>query len=65
MPTPIERINRILDPLKAQRTHPGKFSLDKMRTLLGRLGDPQNRIPPAVHVAGRWRRFFRDGNRGR
>ena len=52
MPTPIERINRILDPLKAQRTHPGKFSLDKMRTLLARLGNPQKRIPPAIHVAG-------------
>ena len=52
MATPIERINRILDPLKAQRTHPGKFSLDKMRTLLARLGNPQKRIPPAIHVAG-------------
>ncbi|MSP47827.1 MAG: bifunctional folylpolyglutamate synthase/dihydrofolate synthase [Alphaproteobacteria bacterium] len=52
MATPVERINRILDPLKAQRTHPGKFSLDKMRTLLQRLGQPQKRIPPAIHVAG-------------
>ena len=52
MPTPTERINRILDPLKAQRTHPGKFSLDKMRSLLARLGNPQKRIPPAIHVAG-------------
>ncbi|MBM3533625.1 MAG: bifunctional folylpolyglutamate synthase/dihydrofolate synthase [Alphaproteobacteria bacterium] len=52
MATPDERIQRILDPLKAQRTHPGKFSLDKMRTLLARLGDPQKRISPAVHVAG-------------
>ena len=52
MPTPIERINRILDPLKSQRTHPGKFSLDKMRALLARLGNPQTRIPPAIHVAG-------------
>jgi len=50
--TPDERIHRILDPLKAQRTHPGKFSLDKMGTLLARLGNPQDRIPPAIHVAG-------------
>ena len=52
MATPDERIHRILDPLKTQRTHPGKFSLDKMRTLLARLGNPQARIPPAIHVAG-------------
>jgi dihydrofolate synthase / folylpolyglutamate synthase len=50
--TPDERIRRILDPLKTQRTHPGKFSLDKMRSLLGRLGNPERRIPPAIHVAG-------------
>jgi dihydrofolate synthase/folylpolyglutamate synthase len=52
LPTPVERIDRILDPLKAQRTHPGKFSLDKMRALLARLGNPQKRIPPTIHVAG-------------
>ncbi len=52
MATPDERIHRILDPLKTQRTHPGKFSLDKMRALLARLGNPQSRIPPAIHVAG-------------
>ena len=52
MATPDERIHRILDPLKTQRTHPGKFSLDKMRTLLARLGNPETRIPPAIHVAG-------------
>jgi dihydrofolate synthase/folylpolyglutamate synthase len=52
MPTPEERIHAILEPLKLQRTHPGAFSLDKMRALLARLGHPERRIPPAIHVAG-------------
>ncbi len=34
--------------------HPKGFdlSLDRITRLLGRLGDPQNRIPPAIHIAG-------------
>lgn len=34
--------------------HPKGFdlSLDRIRRLLARLGDPQKRIPPAIHIAG-------------
>ncbi len=52
MPTPVERIHRILDPLKAGRTHPGEFTLDKIRALMARLGHPERRLPPVIHVAG-------------
>jgi dihydrofolate synthase/folylpolyglutamate synthase len=52
MPSPAERIHRILDPLKQGRTHPGEFTLDKIRTLLARLGNPERRLPPVIHVAG-------------
>jgi dihydrofolate synthase/folylpolyglutamate synthase len=52
VPTPAERIHRILDPLKQGRTHPGEFTLDKIRTLLSRLGNPERQVPPVIHVAG-------------
>jgi dihydrofolate synthase/folylpolyglutamate synthase len=52
VPTAAERIHRILDPLKQGRTHPGEFTLDKIRALLERLGNPERRLPPVIHVAG-------------
>ncbi|MBI1776040.1 MAG: bifunctional folylpolyglutamate synthase/dihydrofolate synthase [Proteobacteria bacterium] len=45
-------MHRILDPLKHGRTHPGEFTLTKIRTLLDRLGNPERRLPPVIHVAG-------------
>ena len=30
----------------------GRFGLETIRALLGRLGDPQTRLPPVFHVAG-------------
>ncbi len=47
-----ERLNAILDRLT--RLHPKAIdlSLDRMLRLLADLGDPQDRLPPAIHVAG-------------
>ena len=45
-------IDAILDRLT--RLHPKiiDLSLDRLSTLLADLGDPQDRIPPVVHIAG-------------
>lgn len=39
---------------RLQRLHPVKIdlSLERILGLLGRLGDPQDRLPPVIHVAG-------------
>lgn len=46
------RSDVILDRLLA--LHPRKIdlALDRIRRLLGALGDPQDRLPPVIHVAG-------------
>ncbi len=45
-----------MDPVseRLRLRHPQKIdlSLDRMRTLCALLGDPQNRLPPVIHVAG-------------
>ncbi len=42
----------ILDRLTALYPKAIDLSLDRVYRLLGELGDPQNRLPPVVHVAG-------------
>jgi len=46
----------VIDPVSARllARHPQKIdlSLDRMRTLCAVLGNPQDRLPPVVHVAG-------------
>lgn len=46
------RVQRQLDRLAALSLPQGRFGLETILSLLSRLGDPQNRIPPAFHVAG-------------
>lgn len=45
-----------MDPIseRLRARHPQRIdlSLDRMRVLCAALGDPQNRLPPVVHVAG-------------
>ncbi|WP_296169438.1 folylpolyglutamate synthase/dihydrofolate synthase family protein [uncultured Brevundimonas sp.] len=45
-----------MDPISARlrARHPQRIdlSLDRMRLLCAALGDPQNRLPPVIHVAG-------------
>ncbi|MEO5587165.1 MAG: bifunctional folylpolyglutamate synthase/dihydrofolate synthase [Novosphingobium sp.] len=41
-----------LDRLGTLALPQGRFGLETIRELLGRLGDPQLRIPPTFHVAG-------------
>ncbi|MES2833163.1 MAG: folylpolyglutamate synthase/dihydrofolate synthase family protein [Pseudomonadota bacterium] len=45
-----------MDPISARllARHPQKIdlSLDRMRALCAALGDPQDRLPPVVHIAG-------------
>lgn len=41
-----------LDRLGALSLPQGRFGLETIRAILGRLGDPQKRLPPTFHVAG-------------
>lgn len=43
---------RILDRLNALYPKAIDLSLDRVRRLLADLGDPQDRLPPVIHVAG-------------
>ncbi len=45
-------VQRQLDRLAALSLPQGRFGLDMIVAILARLGDPQNSIPPAFHVAG-------------
>ena len=45
-------VQRQLDRLAALSLPQGRFGLETIRTMLTRLGDPQELIPPAFHVAG-------------
>jgi len=45
-------VQRQLDRLAALSLPQGRFGLETIRTLLTRLGEPQERIPPVFHVAG-------------
>lgn len=46
------RADPVLDRLKTLHPKVIDLSLDRIRRLLGALGDPQRRLPPVVHVAG-------------
>ncbi|WP_288487302.1 folylpolyglutamate synthase/dihydrofolate synthase family protein [uncultured Novosphingobium sp.] len=46
------KVQRQLDRLAALSLPQGRFGLDTIIAILARLGDPQNSIPPAFHVAG-------------
>lgn len=45
-------MQRQLDRLSALSLPQGRFGLETIRELLTRLGEPQQQIPPAFHVAG-------------
>src|SRR5215470_10132083 len=47
--TPVDAILTRLLALHPKRID---LSLDRMRRILARLGNPQNRLPPVIHVAG-------------
>ena len=46
------QVQRQLDRLAALSLPQGRFGLETIRSLLDRLDSPQDRIPPAFHVAG-------------
>jgi dihydrofolate synthase/folylpolyglutamate synthase len=48
----MERSSAILERFKALYPREIDLSLDRMRVLLGKLGHPERRMPPAIHVAG-------------
>lgn len=45
-------VQRQLDRLAALSLPQGRFGLDTIRTLMGRLGNPHRQLPPVFHVAG-------------
>lgn len=45
-------VQRQLDRLGALSVPEGRLGLDTIRALLHRLGNPQDRLPPAFHIAG-------------
>ncbi|NBB65273.1 bifunctional folylpolyglutamate synthase/dihydrofolate synthase [Pseudomonas sp. ODNR1LW] len=45
-------MDAISERLRARHPQRIDLSLDRMRALCSALGDPQNRLPPVVHVAG-------------
>lgn len=45
-------VQRQLNRLAGLTVPQGRLGTDTIRTLLGRLGDPQDRLPPVFHVAG-------------
>ena len=45
-------VRKQLDRLAKLSLPQGRFGLQTIRALLGRLGDPQTRLPPVFHVAG-------------
>ena len=49
---PDPAVQRQLDRLDRLRLTTGRYTLDTMREMLARLGDPQDRLPPVLHVAG-------------
>jgi len=46
------RVQAQLDRLGALSVPQGRLGLETIRALLARLGDPQDRLPPVLHVAG-------------
>ncbi|MBX3570699.1 MAG: bifunctional folylpolyglutamate synthase/dihydrofolate synthase, partial [Rhizobiaceae bacterium] len=45
-------VEDLIERLSAIHPKGYDLSLDRIRRLLARLGDPQEKIPPAIHVAG-------------
>lgn len=52
MPSPQAPYDAVLARLKALHPRLIDLSLDRMRRLCAALGDPQDKLPPVVHVAG-------------
>jgi dihydrofolate synthase / folylpolyglutamate synthase len=48
----MERSSAILERFKTLYPREIDLSLDRMRVLLGKLGHPEQRMPPVIHVAG-------------
>ena len=48
----MSRVEGILTRLHGLYPRLIDLSMDRLLVLLGRLGDPQNRLPPVIHVAG-------------
>jgi len=48
----MERSSAILERFKTLYPREIDLSLDRMRVLLGKLGHPEERMPPVIHVAG-------------
>ncbi len=48
----MSRVDAILERLGALYPRTIDLSLDRVRALMARLGDPQDQLPPVVHVAG-------------
>jgi dihydrofolate synthase / folylpolyglutamate synthase len=46
------RVQAQLDRLEALSVPQGRLGLDAIRALLDRIGNPQNTMPPAFHIAG-------------
>ena len=46
------RAEAIIDRLHARYPRLIDLSLDRLRDVLARLGNPQDRLPPVIHVAG-------------
>ena len=45
-------MDAISERLRARHPQKIDLSLERMRRLCAALGDPQNRLPPVIHVAG-------------
>jgi dihydrofolate synthase / folylpolyglutamate synthase len=48
----MERSTAILERFRSLYPREIDLSLDRMRVLLGKLGHPEDRLPPVIHVAG-------------
>ena len=48
----MDRSNAILERFRTLYPREIDLSLDRMKVLMGKLGNPERRIPPVIHVAG-------------
>ena len=49
---PVSRTDAILKRLLALHPKLIDLSLDRIEALLGKIGNPQDHLPPVIHVAG-------------
>lgn len=52
MTTPASSLQQLLDELNSLHPREIDLSLERLRLLLGKLGDPHLKLPPVFHVAG-------------